>query len=262
MELYELRAWLGPALDEITARDDSEQLLERLIVEAARIGERYPDPDEQDLWDAAMSATTQYLLGDSTPEDIGRAYTLARIAEARAYAAAYQIASVLVAEDGNESAAARRTGVDRMTVRKIRGKRRPTPASQEDRSWEADPEAHGVKVAPSHMQGRVFSAEEMARFRNRKTKTLQVITDVESTNTFFTQEPGGMVEHTTTTGYIVPAGTALADAQDEAEDTISIPVTEDDWWQGFRDALANAGYAVEGEIRQDGSVVTADVVRI
>ncbi|GAA2644476.1 hypothetical protein GCM10010399_92970 [Dactylosporangium fulvum] len=114
----DLMAWLGPAADELTA----EQI--DLVAEASReIDERYPDPDEQPERDAAQSATVQYLLGETTPEDANRALIAARLAEARAYAAALQVAVMAHRSGTAEAAAARLAGVDRMSLRKALGKR-------------------------------------------------------------------------------------------------------------------------------------------
>lgn len=116
---YELEAWLGPALSDLTGEQ-----IERLMAESDRIGERYPDPDEQDLREAALSAAVQYLLGETTIDDAGRALTKARLEQDRAMAAAQQLAAMAV-EDGlmSEYQAADRARIDRMTVRKALGKR-------------------------------------------------------------------------------------------------------------------------------------------
>ena len=61
MERYELEAWLGPALADLTPEQ-----IDRLHREAEAIAAYYPD--DQDLQEAALTAATQYLLGDLTPE--------------------------------------------------------------------------------------------------------------------------------------------------------------------------------------------------
>lgn len=120
MERHELEAWLGPALPELTA-----QQLDRLTAEADRIGHRYPHEDDADMAGAALSAAVQYLLGETTPGDVQRALTETRLAEARAFAAAIQIGTMLVADSGGrgKSDAARRVGVDRMSLLKGLGER-------------------------------------------------------------------------------------------------------------------------------------------
>lgn len=118
MQDHELMAWLGPAADDLTPEQ-----LERIAAEAARIAERYPDPDEQPERDAALSAVVQYLLGDTTPEDAGRALSDARRREREAYAAAETIAVMLVGDGSPKATAARRAGIDRMSLLKALGER-------------------------------------------------------------------------------------------------------------------------------------------
>lgn len=118
IQRHEIEAWLGPALPEL-----NPEQVDQLHREAERIEERYPDPDEQDLRDAALSAATQYLLGETSIDDAGRELTDIRMKEARAYAAAYQIATLAAEAGMPEAEVARRAGIDRMTVRrKILGK--------------------------------------------------------------------------------------------------------------------------------------------
>jgi len=113
---HDLMAWLGPAADELTPEQ-----IERVSDAARDIDERYPDPDEQDERDAALSATVQYLLGETTPEDANRALIDARQREREAYVAALQIA-VMAHRDGVPKAtAARRAGIDRMSLLKALG---------------------------------------------------------------------------------------------------------------------------------------------
>jgi len=120
----DLTAWLGPAAGQLTAEQ-----LERVADESRRIGERYPDPDEQDLRDAALSAVVQYLLGDTTPDEAARALTDARVAEARAYAAALAVGVALVrdrqqaGQRPDKAGTARTVGVDRMSLLKALGER-------------------------------------------------------------------------------------------------------------------------------------------
>lgn len=120
MEQHELMAWLGPAATELTAEQ-----IERVAYEADRIAERYPDPDEQPEYDAALSAVVQYLLGETTPEDANRALIEARRREAEATAAATWMAVMLVRDNPvrYKAVAAQRAGVDRMTLLKALGER-------------------------------------------------------------------------------------------------------------------------------------------
>jgi hypothetical protein len=113
-----LTDWLGPAAGQLNA----EQLT-RVEEEARRIGERYPDPDEQPERDAALSAVVQYLLGETTPDELARALTAARLAQARAYAAALAVGVVLVGDGSKKLTAANAVGVDRMSLLKALGER-------------------------------------------------------------------------------------------------------------------------------------------
>jgi prevent-host-death family protein len=73
------------------------------------------------------------------------------------------------------------------------------------------------------------------------------------------------IADTYTRGWIVPAGTPVnEDIELKAVDHIDIPASEDEatWWQGLRDAAAYDGWAVEDPIAQDGTTVTAVVVKV
>lgn len=112
-------AWLGPAAEELT----TEQR-ERFEVEAVETIERIgDDPDLQAERDAALSALVQYLLGEATIDEVGGVRR--RSADAARYAllAAQQVARLAVLDGMPEAEAGRRAGLDRMTVRKLLGKR-------------------------------------------------------------------------------------------------------------------------------------------
>jgi hypothetical protein len=114
IQRHEIEAWLGPAF--------GEAQVDRVHREAVRIWARYPDQDDAVEREAALSATTQYLLGETTIDDAGESLLRARIDAAGALAAAQQIAVMCVADGMTEAEAARRAGIDRMTVRKALGK--------------------------------------------------------------------------------------------------------------------------------------------
>jgi len=114
----DLMAWLGPAADDLTPEQ-----IDRVRTEAAAIRRRYPDPDEQPERDAALSAAVQYLLGVVSPEDASRALATARRREREAYVAAEQVAVMLVADGAPKATAARRAGIDRMSLLKALGER-------------------------------------------------------------------------------------------------------------------------------------------
>ncbi|WP_229401901.1 hypothetical protein [Micromonospora okii] len=115
----DLAAWAGPAWAELT-----DEQREQLAAAARDIAERYPDPDDQGERDAALSAAVQYLLGETTPEDAQRALVNARQREREAYVAAVHVAVMAHRLDGVPKAtAARRAGIDRMTLLKALGER-------------------------------------------------------------------------------------------------------------------------------------------
>ena len=120
MQTHELMAWLGPAAAELTPEQ-----IERLSTEADRIDARYPHPDYEEERQAALSAAVQYLLGETTPGDAGRALIRARRVEAEALAASQQIAAMAVHDKiMSETAAAEAVSIDRMTLRDYLGKPR------------------------------------------------------------------------------------------------------------------------------------------
>lgn len=117
MSDYDLTTWLGPAADELT-----EEQTERVHAVARWADERWPGEDGQEDRDTALSAAVQYLLGETTPADAGHALVALRRAE-RAASIAAQALAILACEDGmSEVQAAETLALDRMTVRKARGK--------------------------------------------------------------------------------------------------------------------------------------------
>lgn len=115
MERYELEAWLGPALEDL-----SPEQVDRLHREAEAIDERYPDPDDRE---AALIAAVQYMLGELTVEEAGRRRRETRAAERHARVQAIQVA-VMAAEDGMPTAAAARAvGLDRQVLIRRRAAR-------------------------------------------------------------------------------------------------------------------------------------------
>jgi len=113
----DLRPWLGPAWDEL----NTDQL-DRLCAESDRITERHPDADDAHLRDAALSAAVQYVLGEVNVDDAGRDLAAAYRQLELARAASRQLAVMLYADTDNEQGAARRTGINRMTLRGDLGK--------------------------------------------------------------------------------------------------------------------------------------------
>ncbi|MFI2664898.1 hypothetical protein [Micromonospora carbonacea] len=118
MATDDLMAWAGPAWAELT-----DEQRDQLAAAADDITQRYPDPDDQDDRDAALSATVQYLLGEATADDTARALLAARRAARAAYVAAVQHAVMMVRAGRQKKAAALACGIDRMTLLKALGER-------------------------------------------------------------------------------------------------------------------------------------------
>lgn len=120
MQRYELEAWLG---------DDhelSDEQITELLYAADEIEEQYPDEDDHDDREAALTAA--YRLMVEAPEDLiaelAAERTAARIAERKALVALRQIAVTRINNgDATESGFATQAGVDRMAVRRWLGKR-------------------------------------------------------------------------------------------------------------------------------------------
>lgn len=117
---YEIEAWLG---DSHGLADDQ---IDDLVKEADAIAARYPDPDDADLREIAL--TVAYRLMTEPVEDVlaeyGKQRSEARAAAAAASAALQQAVRTVVAEDKlSEAGFARLAQVDRMAVRGWLGKR-------------------------------------------------------------------------------------------------------------------------------------------
>lgn len=111
-------SWLGPAADELT-----EEQRDRFEVEARLICDRYAGPDLAAEQDVALSALVQYLLGETDLDRAGDARAVTRSAARDALTAAQVVARLAVLDGVPEAEAARRASLDRMTVRKVLGKR-------------------------------------------------------------------------------------------------------------------------------------------
>ena len=113
MQQYELEAWLGPALADMTP--DQVDAMARY---ADAIKDRY---DDEALRGLAAGGALLVTLADSTLEQLGRALASARREEREAMAALTG-ALIASADTDSESSLARRAGVTRVTVRKALGK--------------------------------------------------------------------------------------------------------------------------------------------
>lgn len=116
MQDIELQEWLGPV--ELT-----DEQMDTLRREVQWIEQAYPDQDDQDRRDAAMSAAVQYLVGDTTAQQAADRLATARTELDASLTAAKQITRLEVAGGASESGTAQLMGLDRMTVRKVLGKR-------------------------------------------------------------------------------------------------------------------------------------------
>ncbi len=113
MQQYELEAWLGPALAEMTP--DQVDAMARY---ADMIAARY---DDDALRSVAAGGALQIILSDGALEQIGEALARARQEEREAMAILTG-ALIASADTDSESSLARRAGVTRVTVRKALGK--------------------------------------------------------------------------------------------------------------------------------------------
>lgn len=113
MQQYELEAWLGPALAEMTP--DQVDAMSRYT---DAIEDRY---DDDALRSVAGGGALQIVLSDSTLEHAGKALARAR-QEERDAMAVLTGALIASADTDSEANLARRAGVTRMTVRKALGK--------------------------------------------------------------------------------------------------------------------------------------------
>jgi len=112
MRLDELKAWLGDALAQLD--DEQLALLQR---ESDRLDRIYPEEDEIPLWTAAMSATVQYVLGETTVDEVGKALGKARWELALAMAAAKQVAVVATQSPSvTDPQASFQAGIDRKSL--------------------------------------------------------------------------------------------------------------------------------------------------
>lgn len=101
----------------------SPEQLARFDREAAVIAARWPDVDQEFEREATAAALANYLLGDLDLDEAGEALTEARFNLDVAMAVTQTVARLAVLDGMSESQAARTAGLDRMTVRKVLGKR-------------------------------------------------------------------------------------------------------------------------------------------
>ena len=115
-------AWLGPAIDEM-----DDELIERWEAEARELATWWPgrDPDYDQERQAALTALTQYLLGELTVDQAGAERMRTRTAADLALIQAKVAARLAVLDGMPKAEAARRAGIDRMVVLQMLGERQP-----------------------------------------------------------------------------------------------------------------------------------------
>ncbi len=120
MQRHELDAWFG------TDHELTEDQVTELHAIVNEIEERYPDPDDQDDRNAAMSTAYRLFLNqDEVLDELAVELIEARAAEATALAGLRQAAQILIPSGRRtEAGFARQAGVDRQAVRKWLGKKR------------------------------------------------------------------------------------------------------------------------------------------
>lgn len=109
---HDIRNLLGPA-------EATDEQVDNLVRASDAIDARWPDPDDADSREQALSAAAQIILGDDTLEAIGATWAEARRVERDCMAA---LTGALIASSGSERDLMARAGVARMTVRKALGK--------------------------------------------------------------------------------------------------------------------------------------------
>lgn len=116
---YEIEAWLG---DNHGLTDEQ---VDNLVTTADDIASRYPDPDDADEREAALTVAYRLMAGDESVVDtLAAELAAARQVQVKALAGLRQAALDLIPEGcATEKGFARRAGVDRMAVRGWLGKR-------------------------------------------------------------------------------------------------------------------------------------------
>lgn len=124
MQRYELDAWLGDAATELTDED-----IEQLLRDANAIEERYPDPDDADDQQTAITTVLRLSTEDheTVLNELADKLYAARRADHDARVALRQAALSLIHHGGkgiySEQGFAQVAGVTRMSVREWIGKR-------------------------------------------------------------------------------------------------------------------------------------------
>lgn len=124
MQRYELDAWLGHTLFDLT-----DEQIEQLLQDATAIESRYPDPDDNDDQQTAMTMAVRLTTEDhdTVLSELATRLYAARRAEYEARVGLRQAALSLIHPGGrgiySEQGFAEKVGVTRMSVREWLGKR-------------------------------------------------------------------------------------------------------------------------------------------
>lgn len=113
IQQYEIELWLADVRDRL-----NDEQVERIHAEAEDIARRWPGPDYAAEREAAFDATVAWILGETSPVQVGADLLEARERAARALAAARQTARMAVLGGAPEATTARDAGIDRMTLQR------------------------------------------------------------------------------------------------------------------------------------------------
>lgn len=102
--------------------DFTDEQMDAMVAAWEQVLDLYPDADDQDERDAALSGALQIILGEATLSEVAAPASEAAIFRARAARAGAIIAS---AGTDTEERLAERAHTTRMTVRRALGKGRP-----------------------------------------------------------------------------------------------------------------------------------------
>lgn len=119
------KPWLGNDVDDLDDLDEDQR--SRFTIEAERVsalfGEAPVSPEQRA---AVLSTLLRYIRGEISVDTAGQERRETADAARSALISAQLVARLAVQDGMSEAEAARRTGVDRMTVRKALGKAGPT----------------------------------------------------------------------------------------------------------------------------------------
>lgn len=122
--MIEIDSWLGPA-----AGDLSDEEKQRLSDVFDSIAVRWPDPDDSDDCEAAMSGAAQIVFGDNTLTGLTQQWQQRRSAEREAMRA---LSEAIAASEDSDREINRQTGLHRETIRRARARAVVSPTAFPD----------------------------------------------------------------------------------------------------------------------------------